>query len=401
MSTSNPIQLSDGDLVTAVARLARGEREMTATLIAHLAELYGRWLHERAGYDSLFTYCVGVLRLSESAAYDRMKAAKVARRYPELLALLADGRVNLTTVRLVAPHLTRANHRERLAAVTGKSKRQVGEVLAQWFPQPDAPASVRKLPSPHPPIVPAAFLPASLAPVPNPTVGGPPAPPGVADGDGLLASVGASVPTMTAGAPCALASLPALEPVKPLSPDRYRITFTGSAALCEKLKLAQDLLRHAVPSGDPAQVFERALDVLVEDLVKRKFALTERPRESRGQAEHSRNIPAEVKRAVLIRDRGGCAFVAPDGHRCGARGFVEFHHVQPYGARGKPTVENISLRCRAHNAYEAEMFYGPRRQYGGLGMVPEAVVPRGACQAAHVFVPARKQRSQPNGRIDP
>ena len=49
-----------------------------------------------------------------------------------------------------------------------------------------------------------------------------------------------------------------------------------------------------------------------------------------------------------------------------ARGFLEFHHLQPYGARGKPTVDNISLRCRAHNAYEAEVFYGPLKEYGGV-----------------------------------
>src|SRR5258707_14153290 len=73
--------LSDGELVAAVARLAQDERDASASLIAHLAELYGRRLHERAGYASLFTYCTDVLRLSEHEAYDRMRAAKVARRY--------------------------------------------------------------------------------------------------------------------------------------------------------------------------------------------------------------------------------------------------------------------------------------------------------------------------------
>src|SRR5262249_36410120 len=123
------------------------ERDATATLIAHMAELYGRRLHERAGYGSLFTYGVEVLHLSESAAYDRMKAAKIVRRYPLVLAMLAEGRVNLTNVRLVAPHLTRANHLELLAAVASKSKRQVQVVLAGRFPQPDVAPSVRKLPS--------------------------------------------------------------------------------------------------------------------------------------------------------------------------------------------------------------------------------------------------------------
>ncbi len=344
MSSMNPTRLSDRELEAEVTRLAHSEREVTAALIAHLAELYGRRLHERAGYDSLFTYCVRALRLSESAAYDRMKAAKVARRYPMILGLLADGGLNLTTIRLVAPHLTQANHRELLAAVSGKRKRQVPEVLAGWFPQPDVPTSIRKLPTVPPSTVAApinAFAPGPLCDV--------------------LAAV--PVPRLPAPAP--------REPVRPLSPDRYQITFTATGSVREKLELAQDLLRHAIPHGDPAQVIERALDVLVEELVKRKFAVTECPRESRGQAEDSRNIPAEAKRAVYVRDRGCCAYVAPDGHRCGARSFMEFHHVQPHGARGKPTVDNISLRCRAHNQYGAEVFYGPGKQYVPANIVKE------------------------------
>src|SRR5262245_59980722 len=118
-------RLPDPQLEAEVARLARTERDATATLIALLAELYGRRLHHKAGFSSLFTYCTAVLRLSEHEAYDRMKAAKVARRFPTVLDLLACGRINLTTVRLLAPHLTRSNHQELFGEACGRSKRQV------------------------------------------------------------------------------------------------------------------------------------------------------------------------------------------------------------------------------------------------------------------------------------
>jgi hypothetical protein len=58
--------------------------------------------------------------------------------------------------------------------------------------------------------------------------------------------------------------------------------------------------------------------------------------------------------------------VGLDGHRCGERAFVEFHHIRPYAAGGPCTVDNIELRCRAHNVYEADAFYGPAREYGGV-----------------------------------
>src|SRR5215470_7744495 len=144
---STPSCLSDRDLEMEVARLARCERDSTASLVAHLAKLYGRRLHERAGYSSLFTYCMEVLRCSEHEAYDRMKAAKVARRHPQVLDWLASGELNLTTVRLLAPHLTRANHADLFEAARGKRKRQVQELLASRFPRPDVAPSVRKLPS--------------------------------------------------------------------------------------------------------------------------------------------------------------------------------------------------------------------------------------------------------------
>src|SRR5260221_240077 len=86
--------LSDDELVAVVARLAQGERDATASLVAHLAELYGRRLHERAGYSSLFTYCTDVLRFSDGEAYDRMRAAKVVHRHPVVLRLLSSGQVN-------------------------------------------------------------------------------------------------------------------------------------------------------------------------------------------------------------------------------------------------------------------------------------------------------------------
>jgi hypothetical protein len=64
-----------------------------------------------------------------------------------------------------------------------------------------------------------------------------------------------------------------------------------------------------------------------------------------------------VKRAVWQRDGGRCAFVGALG-RCSETGFLEYHHVVPFAAGGEATTRNISLRCRAHNAHEAKMYFG-------------------------------------------
>ena len=62
----------------------------------------------------------------------------------------------------------------------------------------------------------------------------------------------------------------------PLAPERYKIQFTASRETCKKLRRARDLLRHVIPTGDPAAVFDRGLTVLLADLMT-KMAATERP----------------------------------------------------------------------------------------------------------------------------
>jgi len=71
----------------------------------------------------------------------------------------------------------------------------------------------------------------------------------------------------------------------------------------------------------------------------------------------SRHIPAAVKREVWKRDSGRCAFVGTLG-RCTEEAFLEFHHVIPFAEGGAATTTNIELRCRAHNAYEAQQHFG-------------------------------------------
>ena len=146
MKNLSPSHLSDTELAVEVKRLAGCERETTAALISHLAEFDARRLYLGAGCSSLFTYCTEVLRLSEHEAYNRIVAARVGRRFPLVRDMLCEGSLNLTSVRLLGPHLTGDNHRALLAAAFGKSRREVEELIARHFPQPDVPCSVRKLP---------------------------------------------------------------------------------------------------------------------------------------------------------------------------------------------------------------------------------------------------------------
>jgi hypothetical protein len=176
---------------------------------------------------------------------------------------------------------------------------------------------------------------------------------------------------------------PAPRPIiQATAPQRYRVQFTVGEETHDKLRRVQTLLRREIPDGDPAAIFDRALTLLIEKVEREKLGAAERPRphgsirretdsEGRKGTRPSRHVPSEVKRVVSRRDGGQCAFVSPEGHRCTERTYLEFHHVQAYAQQGPATVDNIALRCRRHNQYEAEIVFGPH----GASIVREALEP--------------------------
>ena len=140
-----------------------------------------------------------------------------------------------------------------------------------------------------------------------------------------------------------------------LSVDYYKLQVTISQSTHEKLRRAQDLLRHTNPTGDLATLLDRAVTLLLADFERRRCAATPAPRAPATEGGTGRHIPATVKREVWQRDQGRCAFIGTSG-RCRETAFVEFHHVEPFAEGGLATVENIQLRCKAHNLYEASLF---------------------------------------------
>jgi hypothetical protein len=335
--TNDSVQLlTNEQLLVDVATVAGREREATARLIVLLGELDVRKLYLSQGYSSLFTFCTRRLRLSEHAAYNRIEAARAARRFPVIVELLAEGAVTLTTIRLLASHLTTDNHQPVLAAAQHKSKREVEEQIAALQPLPPVPSSVRRLPE-RIAKVPVAAAPAAI----------------------VLEGAPRSTPRGETAEPAKAHPVRTAPPVvAPLAPERYKVQLTISGDTHAKLRRAQDLLRHAVPNGDPAAIFDRALTLLVADLERRKLGRVARPRPATAAKAGGRHVPAAVRREVWSRDGGRCAFLGAGG-RCTEQGLLEFHHVIPF-ARGGPTnTANLQLRCRAHNAHQAETDFGP------------------------------------------
>ena len=343
MTVTLPINLTDDELMTAIPRLSGDERLATARLVAHLAELQHRRLYLSAGYSSPYAYCREALGQSDDATYNRLAAAEAARKYPAVLDMMADGRLSLTAVRMLAPVLREDTWPATLAEATaGKTKREIECLIARLAPKPDVPSTVRKLPAP------------ARRAAPKPTAAG--------DGGETSAELSSGpVPERAGGAngdgtPSAEPEKPAAAVkrpiVAPLSSGRYRVQFTIGEATEKKLRRLQELLRREVPSGDPAVIFDRALTLLLAKVENRKNGSTTRPGVSRPLGRGSRRVPAETRRVVAPRDGTQCTFVAADGRRCTERAYLEYHHAgRPFAQGGGPETGNIALHCRAHNVF--------------------------------------------------
>jgi hypothetical protein len=165
-------------------------------------------------------------------------------------------------------------------------------------------------------------------------------------------SAPASSPRVAAGPPSELT---------PIAPLPYKVQFTASADLHDKIAHARALLRRQIPDGDLAAVVDRAMTLLLRELERTRFAATAAPRKSAGEVDptpRSRHIPDPIRRAVWERDGEQCTFRDRHGRRCPARERIEFHHVIPFAQGGDHGVANVRLACSMHNAYQAELDYG-------------------------------------------
>ena len=318
MSTYSLSHLSDQALLAGLTDLVAADRRTTAALLAHLAEVDARALYLPAACPSMHAYCMRRLHLPEDVAFKRIRAARAARRFPQIFLAVADGRLHLTAVVLLAPHLTVENADELLAAAAHMSKADIDLLLAHRAPRPDLPAKLEPLPPPP----------------------------------------GSATPQVDPDPPAAPPPAPAQRAA--LAPQRFALQLTIDQDTQDKLLRAQALLRHRVPSGDLAQVLDRALDSLLATLERQKFGAAARPRAAKAPDADAdpRYVPNHVKRAVHARDGEQCAFVSDDGTRCTERGFLERDHTTPVARGGQPTVRNLRTLCRSHNRYEAERIFG-------------------------------------------
>ncbi|MFA5141198.1 MAG: hypothetical protein WC728_18410 [Elusimicrobiota bacterium] len=269
----NPAALDDSTLLSRLRSLVQQEREDIAEIIAHLAEVDNRGLAIDLAFPSLFAYCVRELGYTEAAAYYRIRAARAARLFPEIVDMLRKGDLSLEAVVRLHPRLDSPEAASLLDAAKGKTVRQVESLVAGFSPAPDKPDFARVI-STRPQVPgPCRADPGTLF---SPT----PSLPGTGDEDPVAPEPGripVSGPIIApdsgsdegAAAEAGSAAEAVLDTPSDADPDagmvkRVHFSFTADEEILILLRRAQEILRHKYPAGRFEQIFRDALIALLE-----------------------------------------------------------------------------------------------------------------------------------------
>ncbi len=325
--------LGDDELLHRLKDLVRQEREDTAAVVAHLMEVDSRHLACERAYPSLFEYCVKELGYSEPSAFHRIRAARAARKRPELLNLLRRGEVHLRSLVLLHPHLDREGAQDLIQQARGKTVLEVSTLLAPLCPRPEPRDTIRVIAVRSEP---DCDMPLFASVVPS----GPPAQPKI----------------------------------------KWEVSFGAGPRLRELLDRARALLCHRFPEGRFEDIFVAALEALLNLRDPGLWA------EGRKTESRTRNIPKWIRRQVWKRDHGRCVYEASDGRRCAGRKALEFDHVRPWAMGGSSNdPANIRLLCWPHNRLMAER-HGLRKPAAADAPHPQRE-PRTVPASAHASLP--------------
>ncbi|HEU4386063.1 MAG TPA: HNH endonuclease signature motif containing protein [Anaeromyxobacteraceae bacterium] len=346
MTAKTPSSLDSRTLARRLGELASDERQVQVEFLLHLDEFDRRRAYLELGYGSLWTYCQEVLHLREGPAGRRIAAMKVLRRFPRLAGALRDGRLCLTTLALLGQVLTEENAEGLVARAAFRTTAEVDHLVASLNPRSTPREGIRQLPAPvagKGGSGVCGLLPVALS--------------GASGEAGGLEPVGAMrAPAAEEASP---AAGPARQEMRAVSQDLWSLRVTIDGACKDDLETLAMMLSHKFPRKDLAAVLHEAIRCGIEKHGKRQGAV--KPARKTPEATPTKDpaaIPAELRRQVWERDGGCCAWVSPDGRRCGSRWQLQVDHVDPVGRGGRATIDRLRLLCKSHNLLYAEQVYG-------------------------------------------
>jgi 5-methylcytosine-specific restriction endonuclease McrA len=322
---------SNEELFEGVESLCAIEHAAQTRFVVAIGEIEGRALHTERAFASLFDFCLRMLACSEHEAGKRVDVARTIREHPQLANVLQNREVSLTNLSSIRKHVNDENCVALAKEVGTRRSSEVAKILARWFPQADAPSTIRRmarqLGGDWPP---AQSIQLALLDDPLEKSG---------DANGALSRPKGGI--------------------EPRSEGRYHVHFTADETMFQHLEHARRLTKHRNPRGNLEPLMKRALRLLHEELEKERLGKTTRPTKKERDRKKPTTITRAMKRAVLARDGEQCSYVDTEsGTRCEAKELLEIDHILPSALGGQTEVANLRILCRDHNRFAAEKHFG-------------------------------------------
>jgi hypothetical protein len=394
--------ISNKALLSGIRRLSETERETVLSSLVHLIEIDRRKLYLPLGFSSLYEFCLGHLGYSEGTAVRRVKLARCIRAFPQSYLLLASGRISMSNLVKISKVIDAGNADALLSEIEGRSAREVDLIVSRRKPK----SAIRDRVTPvyvktvlevrgddagpgnrcNQSMLPAGGRFSTI------NVDGkyPDISAGHSDGDGNGSGKGPASPSTGSG-PLAAQTF-VLE-------QRFEVKFGVGPEFLKKVERIRSLLssrhhrhlefeelfsilmdeyieRHS-PEGRIRRKEKRELRKAEKEIAEKKAGKTARTDKAAGdpkdqksasgpgngdpwKKEGSRHIPRKVRDEVYARDHGRCAYVSPEGRRCGSTHDLQIDHIVPFARGGDSSPGNLRLLCGKHNRLEAERVYGKR-----------------------------------------
>lgn len=281
------------------------ERRMTNEVLHLIVMALDRRAYLEFGYPSMFEWLVKGFGYSHSAAFRRIEAAKLIRSVPTVTAKLEAGEVNLSTVskvqtviraleRIVGRPVSSEEKSAAIAKIEGQSYRETEQTLLGLYPE-----GAESLKQERHSVVDANTI-------------------------------------------------------------RHSMNLSNETAA--NIKRAKEVLSHKFPQATDAQIFDYALSFMLD----RVDPLRKKPKDPSTQlaAESAskrvtKKISAPVRRSIIQSAQGSCTYKDPHtGRTCGSRHQIQIDHIIPKAMGGSDEPENLRVRCREHNLFEAERVFG-------------------------------------------
>ena len=339
--------LSNSELFQKTKMAAQNEKLATLTLLEYLAEVDRRKLYTEKAYSTLFEYVSSELGYSETQTADRVNAVRLMVAVPSVKEHLKTGELTLTT----------ASQIQRFVRAESKAAQEAGERYSSAVTQEKKESVVIS----------------------------------------CLNQTKRQVERLLLSQMSESARVISEERIRPITKNRTELRFTVDESVAAKL----EQLKNLVGNASLENIFEQALNLLIEQKAKKRGADVLTSGEKSGLDEkskstlpekwnsklhhlnaskpdtsepdtskpdtsetkivnpYSRFIPIDWKRAIHARSGGQCEFmgdknqIQPSSRRCISRYYLQIDHILPLAEGGKTELSNLRHLCAQHNRSEA------------------------------------------------